>query len=230
MLFQCRDFKKVWWSVAKYEGNDLCLGFVLVPLWLCFSQFWGLASQGQGVCFIDTSGCVLTEPLQSPSVRGLIPSTRAPSSRPAPPKGPASLQHDLGYEDFNIWIWGETQKFRLQQDLGGKAGGLAVWVKSEGQEMQNVARSWLTPIILATWEAEIRRITVQGQPGQIIQETLSWKYPAWKRAGEVTQVIEHLPSKHQALSSNPSPTIKKKIERKGKTIQTLRSWIPRMTS
>jgi hypothetical protein len=28
----------------------------------------------------------------------------------------------------------------------------------------------LTLIILATWEAEIRRIKVQGQPGQIVQE------------------------------------------------------------
>jgi hypothetical protein len=31
---------------------------------------------------------------------------------------------------------------------------------------------WLTPVILATWEAKIRRITVQGQPRQIIYETL----------------------------------------------------------
>jgi hypothetical protein len=34
---------------------------------------------------------------------------------------------------------------------------------------------WLTPIILATQEAEIRRMIVQSQPGQIVQETLSQK-------------------------------------------------------
>jgi hypothetical protein len=30
---------------------------------------------------------------------------------------------------------------------------------------------WLTPVILATWEAEIRRIAVRGQTRQKVQET-----------------------------------------------------------
>jgi hypothetical protein len=34
---------------------------------------------------------------------------------------------------------------------------------------------WLTPIISSSQEAEIRRITVQSQPGQIVFETLSQK-------------------------------------------------------
>jgi hypothetical protein len=34
---------------------------------------------------------------------------------------------------------------------------------------------WLTPIILTTQEAEIRRILVQSQPGQRVPETLSRK-------------------------------------------------------
>jgi hypothetical protein len=34
---------------------------------------------------------------------------------------------------------------------------------------------WLTPVILATQKAEIRKIVVQRQPGKIVHETLSGK-------------------------------------------------------
>jgi hypothetical protein len=43
------------------------------------------------------------------------------------------------------------------------------------------------PVILATQEAKIRRISVQSQPGQI--ETLSQKNPSQKRAGGVVQSV-----------------------------------------
>jgi hypothetical protein len=43
------------------------------------------------------------------------------------------------------------------------------------------------PVILATQEAEIRRIKVQSQPGQIVRETLSQKTHHKKRAGGVAQ-------------------------------------------
>jgi hypothetical protein len=45
------------------------------------------------------------------------------------------------------------------------------------------------PVILATQEAKIRRITVQSQPRQIVCKTLSQKNPSRKRAGGVAQGI-----------------------------------------
>jgi hypothetical protein len=60
------------------------------------------------------------------------------------------------------------------------------------------------PVILAAQEAENRRFTVQDQPQQIVHKTLSQKNPSQKRAGRVVKVVAHLPSKSEALSSNPS--------------------------
>jgi hypothetical protein len=59
----------------------------------------------------------------------------------------------------------------------------------------------LTPIILAAWEAEIRRITVQGQPGQTVYKT---KITRQKWTGSVACFTRH------TTGSNPSPATKKK--------------------
>jgi hypothetical protein len=59
-------------------------------------------------------------------------------------------------------------------------------------------------VILATQEAEIRRIKVQSQPGQIANKTLSQKYPTQKKGWQSGSNAEC-----EALSSNPG-TAKKK--------------------
>jgi hypothetical protein len=48
---------------------------------------------------------------------------------------------------------------------------------------------WLTPVILATLKAEIRRIMVQRQARQIVCETLSEKKKSQKRASGVPQCV-----------------------------------------
>jgi hypothetical protein len=45
---------------------------------------------------------------------------------------------------------------------------------------QLAGRWWLTPVILATQEAEIKRIVVRSQSRRIVLETLSRKYPTQK--------------------------------------------------
>jgi hypothetical protein len=45
------------------------------------------------------------------------------------------------------------------------------------KKIKELGRQWLTPIMLAIQEAEIRRIVVQSQPGQIVHKTISGKHP-----------------------------------------------------
>jgi hypothetical protein len=43
------------------------------------------------------------------------------------------------------------------------------------KNIQQARCQWVRSVILTTWEAEIGRITVQGQPRQIVGKTLSPK-------------------------------------------------------
>jgi hypothetical protein len=63
---------------------------------------------------------------------------------------------------------------RLYTMAGAHDGGKAsphgqCW---EVNKREDTRRLWLTSVILATWEAEIGRIVVAGQPEQILCETL----------------------------------------------------------
>jgi hypothetical protein len=57
-------------------------------------------------------------------------------------------------------------------------------------ELENEAARhwWLVPVMLATQEAEIRRIMVQSHPRQIVHETLSQKYLTQKELVEWLKV------------------------------------------
>jgi hypothetical protein len=69
---------------------------------------------------------------------------------------------------------------------------------------------WLTPVILATQETEIRRIMVRSQPRQIVHETLSQKnHKKWLEV--------------KAMSSNPSIILKNKKDRKEDALNSYQS-------
>jgi hypothetical protein len=58
------------------------------------------------------------------------------------------------------------------------------------QQQQKSQRRWLVPIILATQEAEIRRIEVWSQARQIVCKTLSWKTHHKKRSWVQAPVLQ----------------------------------------
>jgi hypothetical protein len=53
-------------------------------------------------------------------------------------------------------------------------GNLPPWWEA-GEGRLEAKCHWLIPVILATWEAKIRRMTVQGQPGKIAHKISSLK-------------------------------------------------------
>jgi hypothetical protein len=63
-------------------------------------------------------------------------------------------------------------------------------------------------------KVEIRKITGKARPGHK-SETLFQKCLTEKRAGGVAQVLEHMLSKYEALSTNIRSTHKKNVMCKG---------------
>jgi hypothetical protein len=50
--------------------------------------------------------------------------------------------------------------------------------KSQNIKKKMSGHQWLTPVILAIQETEIRKTEFQSQSGQIVQKNLSWKNPS----------------------------------------------------
>jgi hypothetical protein len=69
------------------------------------------------------------------------------------------------------------------------------------------------PGVVATWETEIRSITVQGQRGQMVQKIPFPKMMRAKWTEGVAHMIKHLHCKLKALISKFSP-IKKQTKTK----------------
>jgi hypothetical protein len=64
-----------------------------------------------------------------------------------------------------------------------------MFVKKSNKKQTRAWHRWLTPVILATWEAKIRTIEIQGQPRKIVQETPISKIARAKWTGDVAQMV-----------------------------------------
>jgi hypothetical protein len=56
-------------------------------------------------------------------------------------------------------------------EAGDRVSSRSVWAKLADL----ISKEWLTPVTLAPWEAEIRKIVVQGQHKQIVLKAPSLK-------------------------------------------------------
>jgi hypothetical protein len=76
----------------------------------------------------------------------------------------------------------------------------------------------------ATWEAEIRRIAIQDQPGQIVQKAhlqnyqskMDWRYDSSSRTPSLQAFLV-------GLSSNPSPTQKNNNKKKNTVFKNIKT-------
>jgi hypothetical protein len=73
----------------------------------------------------------------------------------------------------------------------------------KSQNSLNAGHKWLTPVVLATWEAKIERIVVPHQPRQKVCET-----PSQSKLGSVVctchaKLCRRLKSKRITVSGKP---------------------------
>jgi hypothetical protein len=92
-------------------------------------------------------------------------------------KGGLGDRYRICTDEGDILLGLRVTLSRVQPGHGWTLSGLSVGVKFPDsnvfQRVYAAVRRWLTPIILATQEVEIRRTKVQSQPRQIVWDTLS---------------------------------------------------------
>jgi hypothetical protein len=80
-----------------------------------------------------------------------------------------------------------------------------------------VGHWWLMPIIVATWDAEIRRIMVQSQPRLKTKKARSYLKNSQHENGWWSGLSGSVPAREcEVLSSNPSITRQKLKKTKGR--------------
>jgi hypothetical protein len=100
---------------------------------------------------------------------GSVLSAGSQVSHPPPPLG---FQHDL--------VSGGWVVLTASQFSEPKCGNRIRKTRKRARNDLLGEHWWLTSIILATQEAEVRRILVQSQPKQIVHKSLSEKIPITK--------------------------------------------------
>jgi hypothetical protein len=115
-------------------------------------------------------------------------------------------------KNSTLWVW---EKYTGQMDMNP----LYILIQMQNDHIKKhpffkwnalAGQWWLILVILVTWETEIERIMVQGQPRLMVHKTPNSKIMRAKWTRGVAQATEYLLCKHKVLSLNPSPTQKKR--------------------
>jgi hypothetical protein len=84
------------------------------------------------------------------------------------------------------------------------------WICTVSKKETFARHWWRMPVILTSWEAEIKGIKVWGQPRQVVYETQSPKITKAKWTGHMAQVVEYLFCKCKALVQTSVPPKKER--------------------